>query len=39
VASAGLQVSDGVGLLTALGTVSFQQEDGKVVVRVNIPPQ
>jgi Cu/Zn superoxide dismutase len=38
VASAGLQVSDALGALSAIGTVSFQQEDGKVVVRVNIPP-
>jgi Cu/Zn superoxide dismutase len=38
VASAGLQVSDGLGALTALGMVSFQQENGRVVVRVDIPP-
>ena len=38
VASARLQISDAVGALTAMGTVSFQQENGKVVVRVNIPP-
>ena len=28
VASAGLQISDGVGALSAIGTVSFQQENG-----------
>ncbi len=38
VASAGLQVSDGLGALSAIGMVSFQQENGRVVVRVNIPP-
>lgn len=38
VASAGLQISDGLGALTTIGTVSFQQENGSVVVRVNIPP-
>src|SRR5688572_24985363 len=38
VASAGLQVSDALGALSAVGTVSFQQEPGRVVVRVNIPP-
>ncbi len=38
VASAGLQISDALGALTAIGTVSFQQQNGKVVVRVNIPP-
>jgi Cu/Zn superoxide dismutase len=38
VASARLQISDAVGALTAIGTVSFQQEDGKVVLRVDIPP-
>ena len=38
VASAALQISDALGALTAVGTVSFQQEAGKVVVRVDIPP-
>ena len=38
VASAGLQISDALGALTAIGTVSFQQEVGKVVVRVNVSP-
>jgi Cu-Zn family superoxide dismutase len=38
VASAGLQVSDALGALSAVGTVSFQQEPGRVVVRVSIPP-
>jgi Cu/Zn superoxide dismutase len=38
VASAVLQTSDGAGALTPIGTVSFQQENGKVVIRVDVKP-
>ncbi|MEP6658300.1 MAG: superoxide dismutase family protein [Acidimicrobiales bacterium] len=38
VASAVLQTSDGAGTLTPIGAVSFQQENGKVVIRVDIRP-
>ena len=38
VASAVLQSSDGAGVLTPIGQVALQQEDGKVAVRVDIAP-
>jgi Cu/Zn superoxide dismutase len=38
VAQAVLQSSDAGGVLTAIGTVTFQQEDGRVGVRVEVAP-